>query len=77
MSRISKKSHDGLALNNLVANALSAEDFFTETAAETKYQNDLLHAALQALELVVDEGLTFSSEQAADRVIARMKKSGV
>ena len=38
--------------------------------------HDLLNAALNALEAIVDEGLTYSTEQDADTVIERIKKSG-
>ena len=45
------------------------------TATINQYQNEqnLLHQAMKALEQCLEDGITFSSEQEADHVIARIK----
>ena len=40
---------------------------------EHQKNRNLLHDAMEALEMVISDGLTFSSEQVADRVVTRIK----
>ena len=50
--------------------------FVVDCVNDHQHQQHLLHAALAALEAVTKEGLTYSTEQEIDAVLARMKRQG-
>ena len=59
------------------ASAAAMAEFITRLVNDNQKNKDLLREAMEALELCLEEeGLTFSSEQAADRVITRIKMGG-
>jgi hypothetical protein len=57
------------------AHAEELATFIASLVNDNQQNQTLLQAAIHALELVIeDDGLTFSSEQAVDSVIERLKK---
>jgi hypothetical protein len=57
------------------ASAETMAAYITAIINQQQRKQDLLQDAMDALELVMNDGLTFSSEQAADRVVTLIKKS--
>lgn len=56
---------------------ISAEElagFIAGLVNDSQKEQNLLQSAMEALEQVVNEGFNFSSEQAAESVLLRMKK---
>jgi hypothetical protein len=51
-------------------------DFIVSLVNERQQDGDVLQAAFDALGGVLQEGLNFSTEQDADRVVAALKKRG-
>jgi hypothetical protein len=49
-------------------------EFIANIINANQKNQDLLRSAMKALEDVIEEGITFSTEQAADSVIAQIKK---
>jgi hypothetical protein len=52
-------------------------EFIIRALNESQRDHDLLRAAMLALEGVMEEGLTYSTEQDADVVVQRIKRVGV
>jgi hypothetical protein len=58
--------------SDATADALSG--YISEIINESQARQELLEEAKAALELIEAEGITFSSEHAADRALSRIKK---
>jgi hypothetical protein len=50
--------------------------FIVRLVNDSQEQGDVIHAALTALEAILEEGLTFTTEQEAERAIERLKAHG-
>jgi predicted membrane chloride channel (bestrophin family) len=55
------------------ASAEAVAQFLCDLVNDNRKNKSLLHDAMAALEQVLNDGLNFSTEQAADRVVTRIK----
>lgn len=63
---------------NAGASSEAIANFICGTVNNNQQNKNLLQEAMEALEICLeDEGLTFSSEQAADRVLTRIKTGAI